>query len=148
MRINIYNSIADALKQLTDESGKQLIKHIDLWNQNVEFYAEFIFPTPAVFLEFAEIKYKTTKGASFTTAEIPFSLHIVTIANNNTAADGYNQEQGLDFLSLIETVNKAVLPLSGKKFGNIVRTLSLTNHDHGELMENIERYVCNGAVEL
>lgn len=53
MRRMLYLGLTEALKELRDESGQPLIRHIDLWNEQVEFIEqEEPFDTPAVFIEF------------------------------------------------------------------------------------------------
>ena len=37
MRRMLYLGLTEALKELKDESGQPLIRHIDLWNEQVEF---------------------------------------------------------------------------------------------------------------
>ena len=148
MRKKIYNSLSEAILALKDDKEQPLIKHIDLWNQNVDFYADFIFPTPAVFLEFTDIRYSKVKDNRNQLADVDFSLHIVTDAPQSSAAGAYGQQASLEFLDLIEKINLAILPLDGDRFENVIRTASQTNHDHGELMENIEQYSCRGCSPL
>ncbi len=55
MRRMLYLGLTEALKELRDESGQPLIRHIDLWNEQVEFIEqEEPFDTPAVFIEFRD----------------------------------------------------------------------------------------------
>lgn len=55
MRTFLYTSLTDHLKKLTDLEGEQLIKHIDLWNEQVEFIEqETPFATPAIFIELSD----------------------------------------------------------------------------------------------
>ena len=116
MRKNIYNSLSEAILALKDDKGQPLIKHIDLWNQNVDFYQEFIFSTPAVFIEFTNIRYKNIKNDQNQLADVEFSLHIVTDAPLNSAAGAYGQQASLEFLDLIEKINLAILPLDGDNY--------------------------------
>ena len=46
------------------------------------------------------------------------------------------------FFDLIDTVHRAVHGLSGEHFSPLVRIQSQTNHDHDEIIENIEVYEC------
>ena len=46
----------------------------------------------------------------------------------------------LQYFDLIDRVNAAMQGLSGTGFTSFQLTASATNHNHGELMENIERW--------
>lgn len=52
----LYTALTAALKNIKDGEGEdapRLVKHIDLWNQNVAFIEEESpWPRPAVFIEF------------------------------------------------------------------------------------------------
>ena len=51
---SIYEALARALESIEDDGGR-LIRHVDLWNRNVEFIEdEQLWPRPAVFIEFGE----------------------------------------------------------------------------------------------
>ena len=54
MRKELYNMLCKELKEV----GGGLIKHIDLWNHNVEFIEqEENWERPAVFVEFCPIRW-------------------------------------------------------------------------------------------
>ena len=54
MRKELYQMLCDRLKEV----GGGAIKHIDLWNHNVEFIEqEESWARPAVFVEFRPIKW-------------------------------------------------------------------------------------------
>ena len=144
MRKNIYLSIIEAIKLILDDSGERVIQYFNLWNEDVTFAEEVIFPTPAVFIEFEPITYKAIKEPT-QRAQVGIKLHIVTQAVHSSADGEIYQEQSLMFLDLIDKINKSLYDLKGVNFSNMVRTGSYTNHDHGELMENIETYTCSAG---
>lgn len=63
MRRMLYLGLTEALKELKDDGGQPLIRHIDLWNEQVEFIEqEEPFDTPAVFIEFRPVQWRTLGG--------------------------------------------------------------------------------------
>ena len=63
MRTFLYTSLTDHIKKLTDTEGNPLIKHIDLWNEQVEFIEqETPFATPAIFIELMPFNWQTLGG--------------------------------------------------------------------------------------
>ena len=93
------------------EVGGGLIKHIDLWNHNVEFIEqEENWERPAVFVEFCPIRWNAIVDGVEYRAEPEVKLHIVT--------DWADTFMAFD---LVE---------------------SQTNHNHEEIVENIEVYSC------
>lgn len=61
------------------EVGGGLIKHIDLWNHNVEFIEqEENWERPAVFVEFCPIRWNAIVDGVEYRAEPEVKLHIVT----------------------------------------------------------------------
>ncbi len=142
MRKEIYLAIVATLKSILDTNDIPIIKHFDLWNQNVDFAEEEIFPTPAVFIEFGSIYYKATKEAK-QVADVPVKLHIVTDGNLPSYDGSSTQVQSLEFLELIDKINKKMYELAGQ-----CRTSSHTNHDHGALMECIEEYKLVGETDI
>lgn len=52
MRKMLYLGLMQHLLELKDENGEPVVRHIDLWNEQVEFIEqEEPFDTPAVFIE-------------------------------------------------------------------------------------------------
>jgi hypothetical protein len=146
MRKNIYLTIASALKGIKND-GESLIRHCDLWNENVTFIEEETFPMPAVFIEFEPIVYKAVKTDA-QMAPVTMKLHIVTNAAAQMTADGNPmQEQSLEFFDIIDKITAALDGLQGSNFDHLHRIASYTNCDHGEVMESIETYACTGYDE-
>ena len=73
MRKELYNLLCRELGAITE------IKHIDLWNRNVEFIEqEEGWERPAVFVEFGSIQWKPIVNGVEYRAEPQITLHIVT----------------------------------------------------------------------
>ena len=85
-------------------------KHFDLWNQQVEFLEqETPFNTPAVFVEFDPIAWKTT-GNKIQEAEVTVKLHIVTRWYANTPANTPSAQriQALDIAAVSVATHESV----------------------------------------
>ncbi|MBR2266458.1 MAG: hypothetical protein IJ882_07350, partial [Paludibacteraceae bacterium] len=75
MRKEIYEMLIERLKA----EGGGVIKHIDLWNHNVEFIEqEENWERPAVFVEFLPIQWNAIQPGAEYHAEPLVSLHVVT----------------------------------------------------------------------
>ena len=137
MRKQIFKAIAQRIAECCPD-----IKFIDLWNEHiVEVATSVPWPLPAVFIEFEQYEVHQL-SAWRREADIPVRLHIVTRAQTYTAgANDKRIDAALQYFDLIDRVNAAMQALSGEGFGAFQLTASATNHNHGELMENIERWL-------
>lgn len=125
-----YYRIPDGADALCDSA----IKHIDLWNRNVEFMdQEDAWPRPAVFVEFEPIQwYQLVTGVEYR-AEARVRLHIVT--------DWAEQEDNYGtLLDLTDKIHSAIGGLDGEGFKALDLEESVTNHDHEDIVESIEVY--------
>ena len=78
------------------EVGGGLIKHIDLWNHNVEFIEqEENWERPAVFVEFCPIQWNAIVPGVEYRAEPLIKLHIVTDWEGSSADGSELQEDAL-----------------------------------------------------
>lgn len=136
MRKQIFKAIAQRITEQCPD-----IKFIDLWNEHVVEVATSVpWPLPAVFIEFEQYEVHQ-QGNWQREADIPVRLHIVTRFTPYTA--GAADERialALAYFDLIDSINSAMQGLSGDCFGSFMLTASATNHNHAELMENIERW--------
>ena len=132
-----------AIASLEGMDGDAMIKHVDLWNRNVEFAdQDEAWERPAVFVEFGAIEWGHARPAPGKrcsmrcTAEL--SLHVVTDWHAGEPCCGYIFPDGLPVgLSLCSALEYALTGLGGMQFGNMVPVRELSNHDHGELLEEI-----------
>ena len=146
MITEIYNAITDALRSI--EGAR--IKHIDLWNQNVEFIEEDeAWGRPAVFVEFGEITWVPYKGkVQGVNGKGEILLHIVTDWKGSAADGSQYREDTLQDYELSSAIHAVLHGLEGKHFRFTSLARTLTNHNHQELLENIEVYNVTYAREL
>lgn len=159
MRRELYNAICDRLGRLykmpdgsvcelaegleVPEGAERIIPHIDLWNRNVEFIEqEENWARPAVFVEFCPIRWNPIVNGVEYRAEPFVKLHIVTDWNG-AASDGSNlKKEALEVFDLPELIHGKLSCLKGDMFMEFDLAESQTNHNHEEIVENIEVYQC------
>lgn len=134
----LYDRIAATLKEIEDPA----IQHIDLWNQNVEFLEEDeAWDRPVVFVEFGEIIWDPFKGPSNgMQGKGEILLHIVTDWKGSAADGSPYQVETLADYELPDKIYERFRGLRGVSFRNLSLVRTLTNHNHQELLENIEVY--------
>lgn len=143
MRKKLYLAVIERLKTIQDENGAPVIKHFDLWNQNVEFLnQEQPAFFPLCFIEFKPIRWEHLSGG-MRTAAFTICLHIVSQWLYPTEDGGNFQQQGLAYLNLLDDVNRALHQFSGEGFSSFCCTQSLTNHNHQGIIEDIEEFTTN-----
>lgn len=129
-----YMAPADMDADLTDP----VIKHIDLWNRNVEFIEqETAWERPAVFIEFSPVRWNAIVPGIEYRAEPQIILHVVTDWAEATADDS---SEAIDMLDLPDHIHDALGGLQGKSFMDLSLSESQTNHNHEDIVENIEVY--------
>lgn len=140
MRKQLYLAVIERLKNITNESGEQLLKHFDLWNENVAFIEqEAIFAMPAVFVEFLPIEWKSL-GGGVQSAIIQFRLHIITDTKGSTSDGSTYQPDALQLFDLLDDIHRTLSGFRGPHFRQLQRISSHTNHNHEELIESIETF--------
>lgn len=158
MRKAIFLAIADALcpenpADPNADTSKNIVPYVDFWNDQVNLLGGgTAFETPAVFVEFEQIDWKQ-QNAGARRGDIPVRLHIVTRA---VAAHGVHDQRMGDVLAvfdLINAINAKMQGLRGEGFAGFQLTTSATNHNHAELVENVERLVtsaqdCTGMRQI
>ena len=155
---DIYNELIYAIKRirLDTESNlviiepwaeqdcalPELVAHIDLWNQNVEFVEEDeAWARPAVFIEFCEIRWDPYKGPeNGMTGKGEIRFHIVTDWKGSAAAGSAYKDETLKDYDIASALSTALMGLTGHQFRNLLPSGTLVNHNHEELLENIEIY--------
>ena len=145
MRKELYNRIKTLL--LDEENGLG-IKHVDLWNHNVEFIEqETVWDRPAVFVEFCPIRWEAhQRGVSYR-AEALVKLHIVTDWVERLDTQG-GDDVGIDELDLSEAIHGVIGCLDGDKFSGFDIVETATNHNHEEIVESIDTYRCEAWREF
>lgn len=154
MRKELYNAIKTRLEALCvnaageyytrpdeadvdDELYPRAIKHIDLWNRNVEFIDQDTpWERPAVFIEFEPIRWNDIVPAVEYRAEANVRLHIVT-----DWAPAYKDFAGVGIdLDLPDKIHDVIAGIDGETFKDLQLAESHTNHDHEDIVESIEVY--------
>lgn len=159
MRKEIYKMLIEQLSKLYSQPNgdygvvepseevpkgwKRAIKHIDLWNHNVEFIEqEENWERPAVFVEFQPIQWKAIQPGAEYRAEPIVNLHIVTDWQGGSSADSEFRDQSLEVFDLMEAMHLQLACRRGETFLEFDLVESRTNHNHDEIIENIETYQC------
>lgn len=144
MRKELYKDIIESLKEVSE------VKHIDLWNQNVEFLQEDpAFERPAVFVEFGQIDWNKLSGPEHEwkgTGEI--RLHIVSDWIGSAAASSEDLDTSLSVFDLAKKIHAVLEGMTGNGYRNLMLTQTKTNHNHEDIIENIEVYRVNYNKEL
>ena len=124
MREELFEAIKTAMADTE-------VKHIDLWNHNVEFLEqEDAWTLPALFVEFGEITWEPLTGIHLRgTGEV--RLHLVT----NWSDGGYDAA-----FALCSKVTTKTFGLRGRSFDHLRLLRTETNHNHEEILENIDTY--------
>ena len=135
MRKEIYRAICAALRGIDGAP----VRHVDLWNHNVEFIEqEEAWDRPAVFVEVAPIEWRADKGSYHTQGIL--RLHIVT----DWAGPLSQGDETLEVFDLCEVVRRAIVGLKGEHFGSLRLMGSDTNHNHEDIIESIEHFAYSG----
>lgn len=124
-----------------DDLHPRAIKHIDLWNRNIEFIEqEASWERPAVFIEFVPFKWRTIVPGVEYRAQPLVNLHVVT--------DWVEQDSDIGDFLLLDKIHEQLAGMSGNTFMEFDIDSSSTNHNHEEIVENIETYTCVGFRHL
>lgn len=143
MKKQLYLDIKNRLKTIQDDNGEQLLKHFDLWNQQVDFIEqETPFDCPAVFIEFMSHKWKTL-GNRVQDTDLIVRFHIVTKWYAGTADYSPTEDQALEYLDIVDKVVAAMHGFTATGTNSFMRTQTVPNHNHERYVDNIEEYICN-----
>ena len=161
MRKELYNEICNRLRCLywtqrgtvliiddvegneIPEGVKRVFPYIDLWNHNVEFIEqEENWERPAVFVEFSPIHWITIVPGVEYRAEPEIKFHIVTDWKGAVSDGSRFKEESLRLFDLPELLHKALSCISGERFMELDLVESQTNHNHEDIVENIEIFQC------
>lgn len=149
MRKEIFEKVRRALMDI-ERSGERVIKHVALWNQNVEFIEqEDGWERPAVFLEFGTIEWRAVKDGEYRGRGL-LRLHVVTdwvpeeMPKETEPSDEVTWgETGV--WDLCDSIDRVLYGLRGETFHELRLVESKTNHNHEEIIETIETYEVMGV---
>ncbi len=123
-----------------DELYPRAIRHVDLWNHNVEFLEqETPWPRPAVFVEFVPFKWRTVVPGVEYRAQPMVNLHVVT---------DWAEQKNIGEFRLLDRIHELLAGLEGETFVEFDIDSSATNHNHEDIVENIETYTCTAVRHL
>lgn len=123
-----------------DELYPRAIRHVDLWNHNVEFLEqEAPWPRPAVFVEFVPFKWCTVVPGVEYRAQPMVNLHVVT---------DWAEQKNIGEFRLLDRIHELLAGLEGETFVEFDIDSSATNHNHEDIVENIETYTCTAVRHL
>lgn len=143
LRREIYEKLCDRLMAVKG------VKHVDLWNHNVEFIEqEESWARPAVFVEFQPIQWDATVNGVRYVAAVTVNLHVVTDWKGSTAAGSIVGRAALDVFDLLERIHVALADLDGEMFKEFDLVGSTTTHNHEDILEMVETYSCVGYREI
>ena len=89
---------------------------------------------PAVFIEFVPFKWNAIVPGIEYRAQPLVNLHVVT--------DWVDGDTDIRQFSLMDKIHELLAGLSGETFMEFDIDSSATNHNHEEIVENIETYTC------
>lgn len=125
------------------EGAVRAIRHIDLWNHNVEFIEqEESWERPAVFVEFCPIQWKAIAPAHEYHAAPLVKLHVVTDWEGDVSEGSRFKEKALELFDLLDEIHRLLTCTDGNTFLQFDLVESQTNHNHEDIVENIEVYQC------
>jgi hypothetical protein len=140
MRKQFYLDLVEKLHEVNTNDYPSEIKHFDLWNRQVEFLRkENPFSLPAVFVEFAPLSF-TQLGQGVQEADLTFRLHVVSATKASPSSKSNYQDAFLLHLDLLDDIHYCLHAWNTPYSGTCVRTQSIPNHDHEEIIEEIEIY--------
>lgn len=136
MRKTIYDTIVRALEAVPD------IAHVDLWNdQLLNAETEQPFATPAVFVEFDTIEWRQLLHG-VREASVSMRLHTITDSRVGTWSDIARH------FCLLDGIAAALHGLhhvaaDGSVMDALTLESSATDHNFGELRDDIDTYACH-----
>ena len=144
MRTQLYTALIDKLKEYTNDDGTPVFRHFGLWNRQTDFLEDEVpFALPAVFIEFGRIEWGAPIQAA-QRATLPFILHVATEYSGDESDNSLYQAEALKRLGIVDGLGDHLnnWRLSSEHFTiqQTYRTASDTNHDHGEIIEDIESF--------
>ncbi|MBO7466604.1 MAG: hypothetical protein J6T94_02820 [Bacteroidaceae bacterium] len=126
-------------------SAESVVKHVDLWNHNVEFIEEdSAWSRPAVFVEFAPIVWSAVQGRVEYTTRARVLLHVVTDWCGSASAGSEFQAESLGVFDLLDALHELLEDFGGASFDHLKLVESRTNHNHEDIVENVEVFEYRG----
>ena len=126
MRKELYAAIKAKIEGEVPE-----VKHVDLWNHNVEFIEqETAWGRPAVFVEFGTITWSAFHGGGQRGRGV-VRVHLVTDWVEGGYAAAF--DLGRKLYGVLEGMD-------GECFDGMALVETSTNHNHEEILESVDSY--------
>lgn len=135
----IYKDVAGILMNGLDGA----VRHVDLWNEQVAFIEEEVpFDFPAVFVQFGQIDWRAVNIGSGLCwrGECAVSLHIVDRWPGSAAVGSDEADAALGVFELAKGIHKKLEGVTGDGYDGLRLVSSIVNHNHEDIIENIEVY--------
>lgn len=150
MRKFIYQSVVEQLLTLKNAEDAPVIKHFDVWNNNLTYIPKNeAFYTPAVFVEFERIDWRH-QGRGVRDATVTVILHVVSQRNSPTSYELEYATDALLFFDILTRINDClhghVKRENRFEHDAITSIYSITDHDFEELRHDIEAFACHGLI--
>lgn len=131
-RLQLYNDIKGVVEAKVPE-----IVHFGLWNQYSDSVEDDVpFGRPALFIEFGDIEwgqYTKEVGGMQSRGEGTIRLHLLT--------DWQDDDDYIQPFQIGESLNKAFMEMpSTTRYSVFYPSLTLTNHNHTDIMESVDEY--------
>lgn len=149
---NLYLEIIRTVATIKDHDDQPVIRHIDLWNRNIEFIdQDQPWQRPAVFVEFMPAQWQHLKPSPGTAtrhimkSQATLRLHVVTDWHTHPTTDTtpsrmaryHGDSTTPDRFDITTLIAQAVMTISGDTFSHLLLTESAYSHDHEDIVEDI-----------
>ena len=134
VRSRLYEDIA---RHLLDS---KLVKQVDLYNDQFSHLdEESVIKYPCVLIEFSDISWRQL-GQHAQQGEITINLHVATRSKGRTTIADRATPPATEYLELLDDLHVAMRDLRLAYASTFTRTASSTDHDHDDLIVNVETF--------
>lgn len=134
VRSRLYEDIA---RHLLDS---KLVKQVDLYNDQFSHLdEESVIKYPCVLIEFSDISWRQL-GQHAQQGEITINLHVATRSKGRTTIADRSVPPATEYLELLDDLHVAMRDLRLAYASTFTRTASSTDHDHDDLIVNVESF--------
>lgn len=128
---------ADIAQHLLDT---KLVKQVDLYNnQFAHLDEESVIKYPCVLIEFADIAWRQL-GKHCQQGELTINLYVATRSKGRTTIAERLTPPATEYLELLDDLHVAMRDLRLAYASTFTRTASSTDHDHDDLIVNVETF--------
>lgn len=128
---------ADIAQHLLDT---KLVKQVDLFNnQFAHLDEESVIKYPCVLIEFADIAWRQL-GKHCQQGELTINLYVATRSKGRTTIAERLTPPATEYLELLDALHIAMRDLRLAYASTFTRTASSTDHDHDDLIVNVESF--------